>query len=44
MTLGDVQQQRLLQRLRQAGETPVTFVELRAGGVDFPAAVVASSS
>jgi hypothetical protein len=40
MTLGDVQQQRLLQRLRQAGEQPVTFVELRAGGVDFPAAVV----
>ncbi len=40
MTLGDVQQQRLLQRLRQAGEQPVTFVELHAAGVDFPAAVI----
>jgi hypothetical protein len=39
MTLGDVQQQRLLRQLRQAGEQPVTFVELRANGVDFPAAV-----
>jgi hypothetical protein len=40
MTFGDVQQQRLLERLRQAGEQPVTFAELRAGGIDFPAAVV----
>jgi hypothetical protein len=26
--------------LRQAGEQPVAFAELRAGGIDFPAAVV----
>lgn len=41
MTPGaDVQQQRLLQRLRQAGDEPVGFAELRAAGVAFPAAVV----
>ncbi len=40
MTLADSQQQRLLERLRQAGEQPVAFAELRAGGIDFPAAVV----
>ena len=28
------------ERLRQAGEQPVAFAELRAGGIDFPAAVV----
>jgi hypothetical protein len=39
MTLGDVQQQRLLVRLRQAGDRPVAFAELHAGGVHFPAAV-----
>ena len=36
----DTQQERLLERLRQAGEQPVAFAELRAGGIDFPAAVV----
>jgi hypothetical protein len=40
MTLADTQQQRLLERLRQAGEQPVAFAELHAGGIDFPAAVV----
>jgi hypothetical protein len=40
MTPADTQQQRLLERLRQAGEQPVPFAELRAGGIDFPAAVV----
>jgi hypothetical protein len=36
----DSQQQRMLERLREAGEQPVTFAELRVGGIDFPAAVV----
>ena len=40
MTLADPQQQRLLERLRQAGEQPVDFAELHAGGIAFPAAVV----
>jgi hypothetical protein len=40
MTLTDAQQQRLLERLRQAGDQPVAFAELHADGVDFPAAVV----
>jgi hypothetical protein len=40
MMLADIQQQRLLERLRQAGERPVAFAELHAGGIDFPAAVV----
>jgi hypothetical protein len=40
MTLVDIQQQRLLERLRQACEQPVAFSELHAGGIDFPAAVV----
>ena len=40
MTLADAQQQRLLERLRQAGEQPVAFAELHAGGIDFPAALV----
>ena len=40
MTLADAQQQRLLERLRQAGDQPVAFDELHAGGIDFPAAVV----
>jgi hypothetical protein len=39
MTLGDAQQQRLLERLRQAGDQPVAFAELHAAGIDFPAAV-----
>jgi hypothetical protein len=41
MTFADVQQQRLLELLRQAGEPPVAFAELHAGGIAFPAAVVA---
>ena len=41
MTLADAQQQLLLERLRQAGDQPVAFAELHAGGIDFPAAVVA---
>jgi hypothetical protein len=40
MTLADTQQQRLLERLRQPRMQPVAFAELRAGGTDFPAAVV----
>jgi hypothetical protein len=36
----DAQQQRLLGRLREAGDRPVAFAELRAGEIDFPAAVV----
>ena len=36
----DTQQQRVLERLREAGDRPLTFAELRAGGIDFPAAVV----
>jgi hypothetical protein len=40
MTLADVQQQRLLERLREAGDQPVAFAELHAAGVDFPAAVI----
>ena len=40
MTLADTQQQRMLERLRRAGDQPVAFAELRAGGIDFPAAVV----
>ena len=40
MTLADSQQKRLLERLRRAGDQPVAFAELRASGIDFPAAVV----
>ncbi len=39
LTLADTQQRRLLARLRRA-DAPVTFAELRASGVHFPAAVV----
>jgi hypothetical protein len=39
MTFADVQQQRLLEHLRKAGQ-PVAFAELHASGIDFPAAVV----
>jgi hypothetical protein len=38
--LDDTQQQRLLARLRQAGDEPVPFAELHAIGVDFPATIV----
>jgi hypothetical protein len=37
---GDTLQQRLLERLRAASPEPVSFAELRSGGVDFPAAIV----
>ena len=40
MRLVDAQQQRLLERLGEAGDEPVAFTELRAGGISFPAAVV----
>jgi hypothetical protein len=40
MIFADTQQQRLLEWLRQAGEQPVAFAELHAGGIHFPAAVV----
>src|SRR4051794_34797296 len=40
MSLLDAQQQRLLDRLRQAGDQPVAFAELHAAGVAFPAAVI----
>jgi hypothetical protein len=36
----DAQQQRLLERLRQAGDQPVAFADLHAGGIALPAAVV----
>jgi hypothetical protein len=37
---GDTQQQRVLERLRKTPSQPVSFSELRAGGIDFPAAVI----
>ena len=40
MTPADTQQQRLVERLRQADDQPVAFGDLRACGIDFPAAVV----
>ena len=40
MTLADSQQQRMLERLRRAGDQPVALAELRANGIDFPAAVL----
>jgi hypothetical protein len=40
MTLADSQQQRLLERLRSAGDQPIALAELRASGIDFPAAVL----
>ncbi len=40
MTLADAQQQRLLERLREADHEPVAFAELHAAGIDFPAAVI----
>jgi hypothetical protein len=41
MTPADAQQQRLLERLRDAGDEAVAFTELHAAGIAFPAAVVA---
>jgi ABC-type antimicrobial peptide transport system permease subunit len=40
MTLADAQQQRLLERVREAGDEAVAFAELHAVGIAFPAAVV----
>ena len=40
MTLADAQQQRLLERLREAGDEAVAFAELHDVGIAFPAAVV----
>ena len=40
LTLADAQQQRLLERLREAGDEAVAFAELHAPGIAFPAAVV----
>ena len=40
MPLADAQQHRLLELLREAGEEPVAFADLRDGGISFPAAVV----
>jgi hypothetical protein len=40
MTVVDSRQLLMLERLRRAGGAPVTFAELRAGGIDFPAVVV----
>jgi hypothetical protein len=36
----ETQQLLTLERLRSAGTQPVTFDQLRAGGVDFPAVVI----
>ena len=40
ITLRDTQQQRLLERLRQAGPQPVAFSDLHGDGIEFPAVVV----
>jgi hypothetical protein len=40
VALGETQQLRMLERLRRAGDQPVTLDELRAGGIDFPAVVL----
>jgi len=40
VALVETQQLRMLERLRRAGEQPVTLEELRAGGIDFPAVVL----
>jgi len=40
VALVDVQQLRVLERLRQAGSEPVTFAELNVGGIRFSATVV----
>ena len=40
MALVETQQLRMLERLRSAGEQPVTLGELRSGGIDFPAVVL----
>jgi hypothetical protein len=40
MTLVESQQRLALERLRSGGEEPVSLGDLRAAGVDFPAAVI----
>jgi hypothetical protein len=40
MALAETHQLRMLERLRSAGEQPMTHGELRAGGIDFPAVVI----
>ena len=40
MALAETQPLRMLERLRSAGEQPVTLDQLRAGGIDFPAVVI----
>jgi hypothetical protein len=40
LTLADAQQQRLLERVRDAGDEAVAFAELHAAGIAFPAAVI----
>ena len=40
MALAETQQVRMLERLRSAGQQPVTLDQLRAGGIDFPAVVI----
>jgi hypothetical protein len=40
MTLVEIQQLRMLERLRSAGEQPVTLDQLRASRIDFPAVVI----
>jgi hypothetical protein len=40
MAIAETQQLRMLERLRRAGQQPVTLDQLRAGGIDFPAVVL----
>jgi hypothetical protein len=40
MAIAEIQQLRMLERLRRAGAEPVTLAELRAAGIDFPAVVL----
>ena len=40
MALVETQQLRMLERLRSAGNQPVTLDQLRASGIDFPAVVI----
>jgi hypothetical protein len=40
MAIAEIQQLRMLERLRRAGAQPVTLRELRAAGIDFPAVVL----
>jgi GNAT superfamily N-acetyltransferase len=40
MAVAETQQLRMLERLRSAGNQPVTLDQFRAGGIDFPAVVI----